>query len=112
MTWKLNYALLGTAWFALSGYSVAETALEPSSTDSVVVTGPHSSDREIRAEVMRRIDEKPALRTEHIGVQSFDHTVYLYGSVTSRMDGEEAEAIARAVPGVKAVYSGLGSFGA
>ena len=45
-------------------------------------------------------------------MQSFDHDVYLYGSVTSRMDSEQAEAIARAVPGVKNVYNGLGSFGA
>ena len=112
MTSKLNYALLGTALLALSGYSAAEPALESSTTDSVIVTGPRSTDSEIRAEVIKRIDEKPALRTENIDVQSFDHNVYLYGSVASRMDGEEAEAIARTVPGVKNIYNGLGSFGA
>jgi osmotically-inducible protein OsmY len=112
MTSKLNYALLGAALLVLSGYSAAQTPLEASTTDSVIVTGPRSTDSEIRAEVIKRIDEKPALRTENIDVQSFEHNVYLYGSVTSRTDGEEADAIARTVPGVKNVHNGLGSFGA
>jgi hypothetical protein len=112
MTSKLNYALLGAALLVLSGYSAAQTPLEASTTDSVIVTGPRSTDSEIRAEVIKRIDENPALRNENIDVQSFDHNVYLYGSVTSRMGGEEADAIARTVSGVKNVYNGLGSFGA
>ena len=112
MTLKLNYSLVATALVALSGYGFAQEAVEPSTTDSVTVTGAPSTDSEIRAEVLRRIDEKPALATENIDVQSFDHNVYLYGSVTSRMDGEEAEAIARAVPGVNEVHNALGSLGA
>ena len=114
MTLKAKSLLFGTALLALSGYSVADTLSEQSSASDapVIVTGTHSTDREIRAEVIRRIGQKPALATENIDVQSFDHNVYLYGSVTSRMDGEDAEAIARAVPGVKKVYNGLGSFGA
>jgi osmotically-inducible protein OsmY len=112
MASKLNYALLGTALLALSGYSAAQTPVEPSVTDSVTVTGAPSADSETRAEVIRRIDQKPALATENIDVQSFNHNVYLNGAVTSRMDGEEAEAIARTVPGVKNVYNGLGTFGA
>jgi osmotically-inducible protein OsmY len=112
MTSKLSYALFGAALLALSGYSAAQTPVEPSVTDSVTVTGAPSTDSEIRAEVMRRIDQKPALATEAIDVQSLNHNVYLQGVVTGRMDGEEAEAIARTVPGVKNVYNGLGTFGA
>lgn len=114
MTSKAKYLLVGITLLALSGYSSADTPSEQSSASNapVIVTGSPSTDREIRAEVMRRIREKPALATENIDVQSFDHNVYLYGSVTSRMDSEAAEAIARAVPGVRNVYNGLGSFGA
>ena len=112
MTSKLSYAMIGTALLALSGYSAAQTPVEPSVTDSVTVRGAPATDSEIRAEVIRRIDEKLAFAIENIDVQSFDHTVYLYGAVTSRMDGEEAEAIARTVPGVENVYNGLGTLGA
>jgi osmotically-inducible protein OsmY len=114
MTSKAKYLLLGSTLLALSGYSVADTPKEQSSAGSnshVIVTGTYSTDREIRAEVLRRIGEKPALATENIDVQSFRHDVYLYGSVTSRMDSEDAGAIARTVPGVRKVYNGLGSFG-
>ena len=58
-------------------------------------------------EVLRRIGEKPALATEDIDVQSSDHNVYLYGSVSSRMDSEEAEAIARTVRGVRKAFNAL-----
>ena len=77
----------------------------------VIVTGTRWTDREICAEAMRRIGEKPPLRTENIDVQSFDHNVYLYGIVTSRMDSELAEAIVRTVPGARNVYNGLASYG-
>ena len=114
MTSKVKYLVLGTALLALSGYSVAG-ANEQSTTASdapVIVTGARSTDRAIRAEVLRRIGEKPALGTENIDVQSFNRDVYLYGLVTTRMDSEEAEAIARTVPGVRNVYNGLGLSGA
>ena len=119
MTFKANYLLLGSTLLVLSGYSAAGTPNEQSTAgcgsdmadSEVIVTGTYSADREIRDEVLRRIGEKPALATENIDVQSFDHNVYLYGSVTSRMDSEHAEAVARTVPGVRNVYNGLGSFG-
>ena len=113
MTSKAKYLLFGTALLALSGYSVADTPKEQSTAGSnshVIVTGSYSTDREIQAEVLRRIGEKPALATENIDVQSFDHNVYLYGSVTSRINSEQAESIARAVPGVRKVYNSLGLF--
>lgn len=114
MTFNAKHTLLATALVALCGYSAAQTPAQQSTAVSdapVIVTG-HSTDREIRAEVLRRIGEKPSLATENIDVQSFHHNVYLYGVVTSRTDGEQAEAIARTVPGVEKVYNALGSFGA
>jgi osmotically-inducible protein OsmY len=114
MTSKVTSALLGTALLVAAGHSAAGASSEQSTAGShasVIVTGAHFTDREIRAEVMRRIDENPTLRTENIDVQSFDQDVYLYGSVTSRMDGERAEAIAHTVPGVKSVYNALASSG-
>lgn len=115
MTRNAISLLLGTALATLSAYSAAEPVGDNPASDSnapVIVTGSASTDREIRAEVIRRLDEKPALRFENIDVQSYHHDVYLYGAVDSRMVGEEAEAIARSVPGVHNVYNGLGSFGA
>jgi hypothetical protein len=114
MTSKAKYLLLGSTLLALSGYSLGNTSEEQStqaSNSHAIVTGIYSTDREIHAEVLRRIGEKPALATENIDVQSFDHNVYLYGSVTSRKDSEQAEAIARTVPGVRKVYNSLGLFG-
>lgn len=114
MTSKRNHALLGTVLLVVSGYSAAGASNEESTTDlraPVVVTGAASTDREIRAEVMKRIDQNLTLGTELIDVQSFDHDVYLYGAVDSFMEGEEAEAIAQAVPGVRKVYNGLGWLG-
>ena len=123
MTPQAKSLLLGTALLAFSGYSAAGTpdgqstagcdsdvtASDVTGSD-VIVTGTHWTDREIRAEAMRRIGEKPALRTENIDVQGFDHNVYLYSVVTSRMDSQLAEAIVRTVPGVRNVYNGLGSY--
>jgi osmotically-inducible protein OsmY len=114
MTSKANNLLLGTALMVLSAYSVAGTVSEQSTAGSdapVVVTGTASTDSQIRAEVMNRIGEKPELRTDDIDVQSFDHDVYLYGIVATRMDGEEAGAVAGSVPGVKNVYNALASGG-
>jgi osmotically-inducible protein OsmY len=115
MTRNVISLLLGTALATLSTYGAAEPVDNNAASHSdapVIVTGSASTDRQIRGEVIRRLDEKPALRFENIDVQSFNHDVYLYGAVGSRMEGEEAEAIARSVPGVREVYNGLGSFGA
>jgi osmotically-inducible protein OsmY len=114
MTSKANGLLLGTALMVLSAYSAADTVSEQSTAASgapVIVTGSSSTDAQIRAEVINRIDEKPALRTDTIDVQSFHQNVYLYGVVASRMDGDEAQAIAGTVPGVGKIYNALGSLG-
>jgi osmotically-inducible protein OsmY len=114
MTSKANSLLLGTALILLSTYSVAGTLSEQSTAGShatVIVRGAASTDRQIRAQVLKQIDKRPALRTENIDVQSFHHDVYLYGVVSTRIDGEAAEAIASAVPGVKKVYNATASPG-
>jgi osmotically-inducible protein OsmY len=111
---KANSLLLGTALISVSAYGAAGTMSEQSTAAShapVVVTGTASTDREIRAEVVKRIDQRPALKTENIDVQSFHHDVYLYGAVSSRIVSEAAGAIASAVPGVKKVYDATASPG-
>ena len=114
MTSKANSLLFGMALMLLSAYSVAGALSEQSTAGShatVIVRGAASTDRQIRAQVLEQIDKRPALRTENIDVQSFHHDVYLYGVVSTRMDGEEAEAIASTVPGVNKVYNGTASGG-
>jgi osmotically-inducible protein OsmY len=64
-------------------------------------------DEKIRAEVQKQIDERPALRFYGISVRTFDHVVYLEGLVDTSFDRSQAEAIARAVPGVTKVYDKL-----
>lgn len=115
MTSKLNHVVLAMALLVLSGYSAAGTPNEqindglrgPSDRD-----GSHSTDREIGAEVMRRINETLIIGSGNIQVRTFDHDVYLSGAVGSSREVEDAGAIARAVPGVRKVYNGLGWFGA
>ena len=114
MTSKLNHVVLGMALLLLSGYSAAGTSNEQINDElrSGGRDGSHSTDREIGAEVMRRFNEKLTLGIGNIQVRSVDHNVYLSGAVGSSREVEEAEAIARAVPGVRKVYNGLGWFGA
>lgn len=112
MNVKSKNLLLGAALVVFSAYSAADPISNDSTSESdgpVVVTGVGSTDAQIRAEVARRINDKPALRSENIVVQSSDHDVYLSGLVETRMDGDLAEAIAHTVPGVRNVYNGLAS---
>jgi osmotically-inducible protein OsmY len=79
----------------LSGSAYAQSAGE--STD----------DAQIRAEVLRQIDDRSELKFDNISVRSVDHAVYLEGLVDTRVDQEEAATIAAAVPGVSKVYNEL-----
>jgi osmotically-inducible protein OsmY len=110
MTSKANGLLLGTALILLSAGTLSERSTAASHAP-VIVTGTASTDREIRTETMKLIDEKPALRTENLDIQSFHHDVYLYGIVSSRVDGETAAALASTVSGVKKVYNATASLG-
>jgi hypothetical protein len=108
-----KHPILGIALLLLSGFSAAQDGSGPSSAPgaAVVVTGGYLTNPELRAAVIRRIDEQPALRSENISVRSFDHNVYLYGTVTSRLESEQAQAIASATPGASRIYNALGVFG-
>jgi osmotically-inducible protein OsmY len=68
---------------------------------------PKQEDAQIRAEVQKQINESPSLKFHNISVRSVDHVVYLQGLVDTRVDRNQAGAIARAVPGVKKVYNEL-----
>jgi osmotically-inducible protein OsmY len=105
---KLNktHALLGAALMAFSTYGFAAPTTDEGDDRQIVITG--DSDTQIRAEVTRRINERPVLRFANIDVQSFDHDVYLNGLVDTGAESAQAEAIARGVPGVRKVYNGLG----
>ena len=64
-------------------------------------------DEKIRVEVQKQIDDRPSLKVYGISVRTVDHVVYLEGLVDTSFDRSQAEAIARAVPGVTKVYDKL-----
>ena len=64
-------------------------------------------DEKLRAEVQKQIDKRPSLKFYGISVRTVDHVVYLEGLVDTNFDRSQAEAIARAVPGVTKVYDRL-----
>jgi hypothetical protein len=64
-------------------------------------------DEKLRAEVQKQIDKRPSLKFYGISVRTVDHVVYLEGLVDTNFDRSQAEAIARAVPGVTKVYDKL-----
>jgi osmotically-inducible protein OsmY len=69
--------------------------------------GESRTDAQISAEVQKQIDERPELKSENISVRSAHGVVYLQGLVDTRVDQDEAAAVAAAVPGVARVYNGL-----
>ena len=64
-------------------------------------------DEKLRAEVQKQIDERPSLKFYGVSVRTVNHVVYLEGLVDTNFDRSQAEAIARAVPGVTKVYDKL-----
>ena len=56
----------------------------------------------IQAQMAQHLDLEPS-----INVQTLNHKVYLYGLVASSLEGDTAEEIARATPGVQAVISSI-----
>jgi osmotically-inducible protein OsmY len=101
---KLNkvHALLGAASMAFSIYGFAATTTDESEDQQILM------DTQIRVEVTQRINERSALRSANVDVQSSHHDVYLNGLVDTGAESAQAEAIARSVPGVRNVYNGLG----
>jgi osmotically-inducible protein OsmY len=64
-------------------------------------------DAQITAQIQSQINQRPDLETTAITVQTLDHTVYLYGVVSSGLEISDAEAIARSVPGVRQVINSM-----
>jgi osmotically-inducible protein OsmY len=119
MSLSKNVFLCGSALMALSGYGVAAPVDDanqraPEKSQAVVVTGmdERGSDSWVRAEVQRRINERPSLRSFNIVVYTDHQDVYLQGVVDTTLDRELGDAIARTVPSVRNVYNGLAVFGA
>ena len=106
---NMNRVLLGAALVAFSTYGSAQTTANPNQSDDqrIVINGTSLSDAQLRAEVMRRFNDRPELRFHNIDVQSFQHDVYVYGLVDTRAESEEAGTVASGVPGVRKVYNGL-----
>jgi len=104
---NMTHVLLGAALVAFSTYGFAQTAVDQSDDQSVVVKGSGLSDAELRAEVRQQINDRPELRFHNIDVQSYQHNVYLYGVVDTGAESAEAEAVASGVPSVRKVYNGL-----
>jgi osmotically-inducible protein OsmY len=66
-----------------------------------------AEDARIRAEVQKRINERPSLQFHNIAVGTVDHVVYLEGLVDTEIDWSQADEIARSVPGVSRVDNEL-----
>ena len=64
-------------------------------------------DAQITAEIQSQINRRPDLESTAITVQTLDHTVYLYGVVSSGLEISDAEAVARGVPGVRQVINSM-----
>jgi|ERR1700722_1103175 osmotically-inducible protein OsmY len=62
-------------------------------------------DANITATILARFRQHLELEPNAITVQTLDHVVYLYGVVSSSLEIDTAESIARAVPGVKGVVN-------
>ena len=67
-----------------------------------------AQDAELVAAVSQRINEHPSLRFFNLRIQASEGNVYLLGAVDTEVDRALAEDVARAVPGVRQVYNGLG----
>jgi osmotically-inducible protein OsmY len=64
-------------------------------------------DAKITAEVRSRFREHSSLEIDAISVQTLDHVVYLSGVVSSGLEINDAESIAREVPGVSEVVNAM-----
>jgi hypothetical protein len=64
-------------------------------------------DAQITARVRSQLDRRSDLEPNVITVQTLDHVVYLYGLMSSDVEIDTAESIARQVPGVTRVVSSM-----
>lgn len=66
-----------------------------------------SGDANITSEIQAQFNQHLSLEPNAITVQPLDHTVYLYGLVSSSLEIDTAESIAGEVPGVTGVVSSV-----
>lgn len=64
-------------------------------------------DAQITAEIRSQINQRDGMEPTAITVQTLDHVVYLYGVVSSGLEINDAESIARSVPGVRQVINSM-----
>lgn len=64
-------------------------------------------DAKITADVLAQFNQRWDLEPNAITVQTLDHVVYLYGVVSSGLEVDTAESIARRVPGVTRVVNSM-----
>jgi osmotically-inducible protein OsmY len=94
MTTALSAALLGS----LLGCATAR----PCASDACV------SDANISSQVQAALAQHPALQAPNsVRVQTADGIVYLHGHVSTGLQRDEAEAVARQVPDVRQVVDSL-----
>ena len=66
-----------------------------------------AGDANITSEIQTQFNQHLSLEPNAITVQPLDHTVYLYGLVSSSLEIDTAESIAGEVPGVTGVVSSV-----
>lgn len=66
-----------------------------------------SGDAKISAAILARFRQHSELEPNAINVQTLDHMVYLYGVVSSSLEIDTAESIARKVSGVQGVVNSV-----
>jgi hypothetical protein len=86
---------------ALSACALYDTAAKGGSDGS-------PSDAKITAEIRSQFNQHLELEPNAITVQTLDHVVYLHGVVSSGLEIDTADSIARHVAGVRRVESSIG----
>ena len=107
----LKWVGIGLAGYLIFGRSHSDSKRKPSE-DPAPLPAPMAQlageeagvrDARLREEVLRAIHASPRTRTEAITVDVEDGEVTLGGRATSRRAAEEADALARTIPGVSSV---------
>ena len=68
---------------------------------------PCTDDQKLETAVLARINQHAALKVDLIDVQVLDRVAYIRGLVDTELERREAEAVARATPGVTEVVNKL-----